>query len=77
MVTIPGVQKPHCRASRRTKFRWSGLSPSAGVRPSTVTTSRPAASTARIMQAFTGSPSRRTVQAPQAPRSQTRFGPVT
>src|SRR5262245_60376795 len=45
--------------------------------PSTVVISRPTASAASIRQEHTGSPSSITVHAPQPPRSQTSFAPVS
>ena len=75
-TTKPGVQKPHCSASFSTKAACSGLIFSGVPSPSTVVISWPSASAASIRQEFTGSPSRSTVHAPQAPRSQTCLAPV-
>src|SRR3954468_8492585 len=75
-ITMPGVQKPHCRASCATKAAWSGASWGPLERPSMVVTGRPTASMAKVMHdAAVTSPSI-TVQAPQAPRSQPILVPV-
>src|SRR5581483_7061137 len=57
----PGVQKPHCRASVRTKASTSGWSRS----PSIVVTSEPSTVCTSVMHERTGVPSTSTVHAPQ------------
>jgi hypothetical protein len=57
----PGVQKPHCTASVRTKACTSGWSR----RPSIVVTSRPSTVCTSVMHESVGTPSTITVQAPQ------------
>ena len=73
---MPGVQKPHCIASCATNASWTGCKSSPRARPSMVVMSRPAASTARMVQEQTGSPSSQTVQAEHAPRLQPILVPV-
>src|SRR5438128_1622349 len=70
-TTWPGVQKPHCTASARTKASTSGWSRS----PSIVVTS-PSTECASVMQESTGTPSICTVHAPQWPSLQAIFVPV-
>ena len=62
-TTWPGVQKPHCIASARTKASISGCSRS----PSIVVTSLSSAAWTSVIQDNTGTPSTRTVHAPQWP----------
>jgi cobalamin biosynthesis Mg chelatase CobN len=71
----PGVQNPHCNASRAMKARCTGcnLPPPT---PSTVVTLLPAAAFAGRRQLATGTPSSRTVQAPQTPAPHTSLVPV-
>ena len=57
VISIPGVQKPHCRPWQRMKPSWTGSSTPSCSRPSTVRTSRPPAIAASTVQVFTGSPS--------------------
>src|SRR6266571_2470172 len=71
-TTWPGVQKPHCTASARTKASTSGWSRS----PSIVVTS-PCTECASVMQESTGTPSTCTVHAPQWPSLQAIFVPVS
>src|SRR6266478_8811373 len=52
-TTCPGVQKPHCTASARTKASTSGWSRS----PSIVVTSRPSTVWTSVMQERVGTPS--------------------
>src|SRR6266550_914557 len=68
----PGVQKPHCTASVRTKAWTSGWSR----RPSIVVTSRPSTVWTSVMQDNVGTPSSMTVHAPQWPSPQATFVPV-
>src|SRR5580704_15202138 len=76
LITIPGVQKPHCRASCFTNATWRGCGVPSLERPSIVITRRPMASMARTLQLLTGILSSHTVQPEQEPRSQTIFVPV-
>src|SRR5262245_53659437 len=62
---IPGVQKPHWRPCSSRNATWIGCSSAPCCRPSTVVISRPSAWTASTVQDLTGTPSSRTVQAPQ------------
>ena len=68
----PGVQKPHCSASVRTNASTSGWSRS----PSIVVTSRSPTVCTSVMQDRCGTPSSRTVHAPQCPSPQATFVPV-
>ena len=72
---MPGVQNPHCRASRFDEGGLTGLIFSGVPSPSTVVISWPTASAASIRQEAIGSPSSSTVQPPQAPRSQISLAP--
>src|SRR5262249_42311999 len=74
--SIPAVQKPHCAAPRWMKASWRGSRLPPGARPSIVVTCLPDASKVRYVQALIGSPSTRTVQAPQTCDSHERFVPV-
>ena len=65
-MMIPGVQKPHWLAPAEVKasaHRWR----SAGSRPSSVVTSRPATRRAGVTHATRGAPSTHTVQQPHWP----------
>src|SRR6266849_161843 len=75
--SMPGVQKPHWSAAWRVKAASSRSNSGRSARPSIVVTSFPAASTARKQHELTGSPSSRTVHAPQTCTSQERFAPVS
>ena len=76
VISMPGVQKPHCSALRATNAACrSAISP-VSVSPSMVTTSAPSACTASIRQPRTTAPSTRTEQAPHTPCSQPRCEPV-
>src|SRR5271157_2037492 len=72
----PGVQKPHCWASWSTNACITGVSASPSAKPSMVVIFFPCASIASTAQAYTVLPSINIVQAPQTPRSHTRFAPV-
>jgi hypothetical protein len=61
-ITMPGVQKPHWRASCLQKASCSGCSLSPLDSPSMVLTWRPTASSARVMQLLTSIPSICTLQ---------------
>src|SRR4030088_83998 len=71
----PGVQKPHCKASSDMNALCTGCSLSAPT-PSTVVTVLPATAPAGSRQLVTGTPSSRTVHAPQTPAPQTSLVPV-
>src|SRR3954465_2929678 len=71
-MICPGVQKPHCTASVRTKASTSGCSR----RPSIVVTSRSPTVCTSVMHASTGTPSSCTVHAPQWPSPQAPSVPV-
>src|ERR1700730_9166230 len=77
-TSMPGVHAPHWAAPWRTNdfcfTTWSGARAES---PPTVVTSRPSICPAAIRQAQTGSPSTRTVQAPQSPASQPTLVPVS
>ena len=76
---MPGVQIPHCAAPRRgTRAGAGGAAASPSARPSTVL-DHPGRRAGRsgTRQAQTGSPSSRTVHAPQSPASQPTFVPVS
>src|SRR5919204_144165 len=75
LISMPGVQYPHCSAWWSLKACWRGLS-SPSPSPSTVSIDDPSAWTARSMQLFTSVPSRMTLQAPQLPVSQPTWEPV-
>ena len=64
-ITMPGVQKPHCRPCSSRNACCTGSSCRPAARPSAVVTVRPLACTASTVQDFTDSPSSSTVQAPQ------------
>ncbi len=66
-ITMPGVQKPHWRASCCTNASWIGSSLSPLASPSMVVIFLPTASTARVMQLVTSMPSRWTLQAAAGP----------
>src|SRR6266542_4268204 len=74
---MPGVQKPHCRPCSCLKAAWMGWSWPSVSSPSTVSTARPSACTARKVQDLMGTPSTSTVQAPQPEVSQPRWVPVS
>src|SRR5215510_7208127 len=74
--SIPAVQKPHWAAPRWMKASWRGSRLPPGASPSIVVTRLPDASNVRYVQALMGSPSTRTVQAPQTCDSHERFVPV-
>ena len=75
-ISIPAVQKPHWAAPRWMKASCRGSKWPPGARPSTVVTLLPDASKVRYVQALMGSPSTRTVQAPQTWDSHERLVPV-
>ena len=65
VISMPGVQKPHCRPCFSQKPSCSAFMPSAPASPSTVPISAPSACTARTVHDLVGFPSSSTVQAPQ------------
>ena len=73
---IPGVQKPHWRPCWALKASWIGCKAPPCKRPSTVVISLPWAWTANSVQDFSGTPSTRTVHAPQLVVSQPMCVPV-
>src|SRR5690606_4896982 len=73
---IPGVQNPHCKPWCSLKATWMGCRFPFWRKPSTVLISEPWACTARIVQDFTGLPSRITVQAPHEVVSHPMWVPV-
>ena len=77
LITMPGVQKPHCMASCFTKAAWTGCIVSPWDRPSMVVIWRPMVSIDKVMQASAGVLSIQTVHAEQEPRSQTTLVPVS
>src|SRR5262244_1286647 len=78
VVSIPGVQKPHCRPWLSRNASCSGLSLSGlGASPSTVVIEWPSACTASIRQERAERSSNRMVQAPHTPCSQPRCVPVS
>ena len=73
---MPGVQKPHWRPSLSTKAFCNRVNSPERDSPSIVVISAPCASIASSEQALTGLSPNKTVQAPQAARSQASLGPV-
>ncbi len=73
----PGVQNPHWVAPFSTNAFCTGWRPPGGAIPSMVVISRPSASFASVRQERVGTPSRRTVQQPQVPRSHPLLEPVS
>lgn len=66
VISIPGVQKPHCSPWQRMNPSCTGSSwPSGPAKPSTVRMLCPEAITASIVQDFTGTPSTSTTHVPQ------------
>lgn len=63
----PGVQYPHCRASRARKASCMGCSPSPSASPSTVVIAAPSCATASSRQLLARRPSTMTVHAPHWP----------
>jgi hypothetical protein len=76
VISIPGVQKPHCSPWQTAKASWTGSSAGPAASPSTVVTRRPSAMTASIVQDLTGVSSSQTTQAPQLDVSQPQCEPV-
>src|SRR3954454_4107861 len=77
VMSIPGVQKPHCRPWHCMKPCWTGSRTPSCSSPSTVRTSCPPAIAARTVQVFTGSPSSQATQVPQLLVSQPQWVPVS
>ena len=77
LITMPGVQKPHCRPWQVLNAACIGCSvPSAAARPSIVVTTAPWACTASRLQLLVAWPAMCTVQAPHCPVSQPTWVPV-
>src|SRR2546427_2804831 len=76
VMSMPGVQKPHCRPCFSVKPSCTGWSLPPCSRPSTVVIFAPSACTASTVHDFTGFPSRTTVHAPQCEVSQPTCVPV-
>ena len=69
-ITMPGVQKPHCRPCSAWNARCTGCSSPSRARPSAVITSCPAACAVSTVQDLTDWPLSSTVQAPHEVVSQ-------
>ena len=76
-ITMPGVQKPHCRACLSRNASWTGCRSVSLPTPSIVTISAPSACRASTVQDFTASPLISTVQAPHCVVSQPTCVPVS
>src|SRR3954447_24073470 len=76
VISIPGVQKPHCRAWRSWKPCWIGSSCPSLWSDSTVRISCPSHIAASTVHDLTGLPSISTTQAPQFDVSQPQWVPV-
>src|SRR5690348_11939635 len=77
LITIPGVQNPHCRPWLSRNAACIGCKvPSALATPSMVTISEPLACIARMLQLFTALPFMWMVQAPHCAVSQAMWVPV-
>src|SRR6266851_8462036 len=76
LITMPGVQKPHCSAWLLRKASCIGCSVSPSATPSIVKILRPSACTAKSVQDLTASPSTWTTQAPHWLVSQPTCVPV-
>ena len=78
LITMPGVQKPHCRPWHSLNAACMGcMVPSADAMPSMVVTSAPCACTASMAQDLTARPFTCTVQAPHWLVSQPTWVPVS
>ncbi len=77
VITIPGVQKPHCRPCSSWKPCWTGSSSPSFSIDSIVRTLCPSQLAARVVQDLTGRPSMWTTQAPQLEVSQPQWVPVS
>jgi len=77
VISMPGVQKPHCSPWHSAKAVCIGSSAPCFVSPSTVVTRCPSAMTARIVQDLTGVSSSHTTHAPQLDVSQPQCEPVS
>ncbi len=76
VISMPGVQKPHCRACISWKPCWIGSSRPSTSSDSTVRISCPSHMAARMVHDLTGCPSISTTQAPQLEVSQPQWVPV-
>src|SRR5207247_7951185 len=76
VMSMPGVQKPHCRPCFSVKPSCTGWSLPPCSRPSTVVIFAPSACTASTVHDLTGLPSSTTVHAPQCEVSQPTCVPV-
>ena len=77
LITMPGVQKPHCRPWLLAERRLHRMQRAVGLAmPSMVTISAPLACIARMLQLFTALPFMWIVQAPHCAVSQPTCVPV-
>ena len=76
VISIPGVQKPHCSACSSWKPCWTGSSSPSVSSDSTVRISWPSHIAASVVHDLTGLPSIRTTHAPQFDVSQPQWVPV-
>src|SRR5260370_17674168 len=76
-TSIPGVQAPHCAAPWVRNACCNFPPTFVSANPSTVVTSHPSTCPVATRHAQTGSPSNRTVQAPQSPASHPTLVPVS
>src|SRR5690606_7322367 len=76
VISIPGVQNPHCRPWHSMNPCCTGSSWPLRARPSTVRISWPWAITASMVQDFSGLPSNHTTQVPQLEVSHPQWVPV-
>ena len=76
VISIPGVQKPHCSACFSWKPCWIGSSSPSTSSDSTVRISWPSHIAASVVHDLTGLPSISTTQAPQLDVSQPQWVPV-
>ena len=76
VISIPGVQNPHCSAWHSWKPCWIGSSSPSTSSDSTVRISWPSHIAASAVQDFSGLPSISTTQAPQLDVSQPQCVPV-
>src|ERR1041385_1821849 len=78
VITMPGVQKPHCRPWFSRNASCIGCNgPSGAASPSMVSTAPPSAWSASVVQDFTAMPLRWTTQAPHCEVSQPTWVPVS
>jgi hypothetical protein len=77
VISMPGVQNPHCSPWQAANASWTGSSACPRARPSTVATRRPSAITASTVHDLTGVSSSQTTQAPQLDVSHPQCEPVS